>query len=130
MPLNETLGIPEFQPLTPSGTRKTAPRWERIHDLPMDLTIELGTSRIPLSDLAHLDAGHTIVLDQLVGEPVNCRLNGVLVARGEIGVQGDQYTVQIQEVLTNAPTGEASGWGDRTASEDPLHPSAESEGSP
>jgi len=95
-------GVPEFQPVSSNPPKGPVSQWERIYDLPMDLTIELGSTHLRLSALAQLNAGHTIVLDQLVGEPVNCRLNGVLVARGEIGVQGDQYTVQIQEVLTQA----------------------------
>ena len=104
-------GTPEFQSIGPNPPQGPVSQWERIYDLPMDLTIELGSTHLRLSALAQLNAGHTIVLDQLVGEPVNCRLNGVLVARGEIGVQGDQYTVQIQEVLTQARPQEGH-WND------------------
>jgi flagellar motor switch protein FliN/FliY len=120
MALNSPPQSPEFQPVDPQPPTGTVFHWERIHDLPMDLTVELGSTQIPLQAIAQLAPGHTIVLDQLVGEWVDCRLNGVLVARAEIGVQGDQYTIQIQEVLTQGTTAVPAPRGTAAPSEEGI----------
>lgn len=97
------MATPAFTPLTEHPPGNEPAQWTRIQDVPLTMTIELGHTTLNLQALAQLGPGHTIVLDQFVGEPVVCRLNGVLVARGEIGVQGDRYTVQIREVITERP---------------------------
>jgi flagellar motor switch protein FliN/FliY len=65
---------------------------ELIMDIPIDVQIVLGSSRIPVKGLMNLKEGTTITLDKKIGEPVDITVNGRLIARGEITMLEDDDT--------------------------------------
>ncbi len=76
---------------------------EMIMDIPIDVQIVLGTSRMLVSGLMSLEEGATIALDRKIGEPVEIMVNGRRIARGEITVLEDDDTrfgVKLIEVLS------------------------------
>jgi flagellar motor switch protein FliN/FliY len=74
-----------------------------IMDIPIDVQIVLGTSRMQVSGLMNLNEGATIALDKKIGEPVEIMVNGRRIARGEITVLENDETrfgVRLIEVMS------------------------------
>ncbi|MBB4064107.1 flagellar motor switch protein FliN [Gellertiella hungarica] len=74
-----------------------------IMDIPIDVQIVLGTSRMQVSGLMNLNEGATIALDKKIGEPVDIMVNGRRIARGEITVMENDDTrfgVRLIEVMS------------------------------
>lgn len=85
----------------PPGSALTA-NHELIMDIPIDVQIVLGTSRMQVSSLMGLEEGAIIGLDKRIGEPVDIMVNGRRIARGEITImEGDdtRFGVKLLEVL-------------------------------
>lgn len=71
-----------------------------LHDLPLEVTVELGRIRLNIADLAaRLGPGSVIVLDKLTGEPLDVRVNSRLVARAEAVAVGDRCGIRIIEIV-------------------------------
>ncbi|QPB20265.1 flagellar motor switch protein FliN [Rhizobium sp. 007] len=77
--------------------------FELIMDIPIDVQIMLGSSRMQVSGLMNLNEGATIALDKKIGEPVEIMVNGRKIARGEITVlenDDTRFGVKLIEVLS------------------------------
>jgi flagellar motor switch protein FliN/FliY len=77
--------------------------FELIMDIPIDVQIMLGSSRMQVSGLMNLNEGATIALDKRIGEPVEIMVNGRKIARGEITVlenDDTRFGVKLIEVLS------------------------------
>ncbi|HBF30407.1 flagellar motor switch protein FliN [Rhizobium sp.] len=75
-----------------------------IMDIPIDVQIVLGTSRMPVSGLMNLEEGAIIALDKKIGEPVEIMVNGRRIGRGEITVlenDDTRFGVKLIEVMTS-----------------------------
>ncbi|MBX4929896.1 flagellar motor switch protein FliN [Rhizobium binae] len=86
----------------PLGSALTS-NFELIMDIPIDVQIVLGTSRMQVSGLMNLNEGATIALDKKIGEPVEIMVNGRRIARGEITVLDNDDTrfgVKLIEVMS------------------------------
>lgn len=75
---------------------------DMLLDLPVTLTVELGSCQLPMRDVLALAAGSVVQLDKPAGTPVELRANRKLVARGEVVVVEDHLGIRITE-LANAP---------------------------
>ncbi len=91
------------------GSRRQAPgsalnsNLDLIMDIPIDVQIVLGTSRMQVSGLMNLNEGATIALDKKIGEPVDIMVNGRRIARGEITVlenDDTRFGVRLIEVMS------------------------------
>lgn len=85
----------------PAGMDPAA-RMEMIMDIPIDVQIVLGTSRMPVSALMNLSEGSTIALARKIGEPVEITVNGRIIGHGEITVlDGDdsRFGVRLIDVV-------------------------------
>ncbi len=74
-----------------------------IMDIPINLEVVLGTSRMQVSGLMNLEEGATIALDKKIGEPVEITVNGRRIAKGEITVlehDDTRFGVKLTEVLS------------------------------
>ena len=79
----------------PTGSVETL-----LHDVPLELTVELGRVTLTLRELAgRLGPGSVITLSKLTGEKLDIRVNQHLVARGEAVAVGDRYGVRIVEIV-------------------------------
>lgn len=70
-----------------------------IRDVELDVSIELGRTRMYLEDVLRLRRGAVVTLDKLAGDPVDVFVNGRLVARGEVLVLNDNFCVRVAELV-------------------------------
>jgi flagellar motor switch protein FliN/FliY len=71
-----------------------------ILDIPVQLTVELGRTRIPIRHILQLAQGSVIELDALAGEPMDVLVNGCLIAQGEVVVVNEKFGVRLTDVAT------------------------------
>jgi len=69
-----------------------------LMDVPVRVTVEVGRTRIPLSELVELAPGSLVVLDREAHEPADILVNGKIVARGEVVTMDGNYGVRITSV--------------------------------
>ena len=85
-----------------SQTRTASPRrLQRIAGVEMDLTVEVGRTRMTVRDVLDLEPGRIIELDRSAGAPADVKLNGRLIAHGEIVVVDQDYAVRITRIIEN-----------------------------
>ena len=88
-----------FQRLTGTGA-DARNDIDLILDIPVQLTVELGRTRIPIKHILQLAQGSVIELDALAGEPMDVLVNGCLIAQGEVVVVNDKFGVRLTDVTT------------------------------
>ncbi|SOZ39911.1 flagellar motor switch protein FliN [Cupriavidus neocaledonicus] len=89
-----------FPPLAkeaPSGFRNDI---EMILDIPVQLTVELGRTKVPIKNLLQLAQGSVVELDGLAGEPMDVLVNGYLIAQGEVVVVNDKFGIRLTDIIT------------------------------
>jgi len=72
---------------------------EALLDIPLNVRIELGRTKMRLEDVLALGKGSVVPLDQLAGEPLDIYVNDKLVAKGEVLVLHDNFCVRVTEVV-------------------------------
>jgi flagellar motor switch protein FliN/FliY len=73
---------------------------EFILDIPLNLSAELGRSKLLINDLLQLGQGSVIELDKLAGEPLEILVNGKIVARGEAVVVNEKFGVRLTDIIS------------------------------
>lgn len=73
---------------------------ELILDIPVQMTVELGRTRISIRNLLQLAHGSVVELDGLAGEPMDVLINGTLIAQGEVVVVNDKFGIRLTDVIT------------------------------
>jgi len=89
-----------FPPLAkeaPSGFHNDI---EMILDIPVQLTVELGRTKVPIKNLLQLAQGSVVELDGLAGEPMDVLVNGYLIAQGEVVVVNDKFGIRLTDIIT------------------------------
>lgn len=71
-----------------------------ILDIPVQLTVELGRTRIPIKHILQLAQGSVVELDALAGEPMDVLVNGYLIAQGEVVVVNEKYGIRLTDIVT------------------------------
>lgn len=90
-----------FQPLQPAPSAAGSPvDVERILDVPVQLTAELGRTRITIKSLLQLSQGSVVELDGLAGQPLDVLINGYLIAQGEVVVVNEKYGIRLTDIVT------------------------------
>jgi flagellar motor switch protein FliN/FliY len=77
-------------------------RLELLLDVPLDVSVELGRSRVSIQDLLALGPGAVVELDKIAGEPLDILVNDRLVARGEAVVVNDKFGVRITDIVSQS----------------------------
>ena len=75
------------------------PNLDRVLDVPVSLTIELGGCQLAMRKVLQLSIGSVVQLDKAADAPVELSINGKLIARGEVVIIEDRYGVKITEVV-------------------------------
>ena len=75
-------------------------RLEMLLDVPLDISVELGRSRMSIQELLNLGPGAVVELDKVAGEPLDILVNQRLVARGEAVVVNDKFGVRITDIVS------------------------------
>lgn len=73
---------------------------DMIQDIPVNLTVELGRTKIAIRSLLQLAQGSVIELDGLAGEPMDVLVNGCLIAQGEVVVVNDRFGIRLTDIIT------------------------------
>lgn len=79
----------------PSGTANI----NFLLDVPLDVAVELGRTKIAVKDMLQLGPGSVIELDKLIGEPVDLLVNEKLIAKGEVVVFDENFGVRITDIM-------------------------------
>jgi flagellar motor switch protein FliN len=77
-------------------------RLELLLDVPLELSVELGRTRMSIQELLALGPGSVIELDKVAGEPLDILINDRLVARGEAVVVNDKFGIRITDIVSPA----------------------------
>lgn len=73
---------------------------EMIMDIPVQLTVELGRTKLTIRNILQLGQGSVVELDGLAGEPMDIFVNGYLIAQGEVVVVDDKYGIRVTDIIT------------------------------
>jgi len=105
-------GVDAGGPLTPDapsfsgggggGFNSDAPIQDinRVLDIPVQLSVELGRTKVPIKHILQLGQGSVVELDALAGEPMDVLVNGYLIAQGEVVVVNDKFGIRLTDVVT------------------------------
>jgi flagellar motor switch protein FliN/FliY len=89
-----------FPRLAASQPSEGAQDLDLILDIPVNLTVELGRTRIPIKHILQLAQGSVIELDALAGEPMDVLVNGCLIAQGEVVVVNEKFGIRLTDIVT------------------------------
>jgi len=90
-----------FQQFDNAGARPaTRNDIDLILDIPVQLTVELGRTKLPIRNLLQLAQGSVVELDGLAGEPMDVLVNGCLIAQGEVVVVNEKFGIRLTDVIT------------------------------
>lgn len=95
----ETIEQKRFDNDEPAAEQREA-SLDMILDIPVNLSMELGRSRLSIRDLLQLTQGSVVKLDRPAGEPLDVLANGCLVARGEVVVVNERFGMRITDIVS------------------------------
>jgi flagellar motor switch protein FliN len=73
-----------------------------LYDIPLQISVEVGRSKILLRDLLKMGEGYVIELDKLAGEPLDLYVNSKLIAKGEAVMVGDKFGIRLTDVVSTS----------------------------
>ncbi len=73
---------------------------DMILDIPVQLSVELGRTKITIKNLLQLAHGSVVELDAMAGEPMDVLVNGTLIAQGEVVVVNDKFGIRLTDIIT------------------------------
>jgi flagellar motor switch protein FliN/FliY len=80
------------------GGRTTSPNYKMLSDIPLRLSVEVGSTSLRLSELLDLAEGSVVELDRQANELLDILVNGTLVAKGEVVTVNGRYGIRVVEV--------------------------------
>ena len=73
---------------------------ETILDIPVNISMEVGRTKISIRNLLQLNQGSVVELDRVAGEPLDVLINGTLIAHGEVVVVNDKFGIRLTDVIS------------------------------
>jgi flagellar motor switch protein FliN/FliY len=94
----------EFDNLTAdSGTlRAGGENLDMVLEIPVTISLEVGHTQIPIRNLLQLNQGSVVELDRLAGEPLDVKVNGTLIAHGEVVVVNEKFGIRLTDIISPA----------------------------
>ena len=89
-----------FQNFSPTTASTAGNDINMILDIPVQLTVELGRTRIPIKHILQLAQGSVVELEAMAGEPMDVLVNGYLIAQGEVVVVNDKFGIRLTDIVT------------------------------
>jgi flagellar motor switch protein FliN len=96
----ESVAPAEFTKFSPAPVSAAGNDLNMILDIPVQLTVELGRTRIPIKHILQLAQGSVVELETLAGEPMDVLVNGFLIAQGEVVVVNDKFGIRLTDIVT------------------------------
>ena len=91
-----------FEELGDGSKPRSLNDYDMILDIPVQITVELGRTKITIRNLLQLAHGSVVELDGLAGEPMDVLVNGTLIAQGEVVVVNDKFGIRLTDIITPA----------------------------
>ena len=89
-----------FTKFSSSATPAAGNDINMILDIPVQLTVELGRTRIPIKHILQLAQGSVVEIEAMAGEPMDVLVNGYLIAQGEVVVVNDKFGIRLTDIVT------------------------------
>ena len=89
---------PDVAGLSPEAAKNL----ELVMDIPIQLTVELGRTKLTIKNLLQLAHGSVVELDAMAGEPLDVLVNGTLIAQGEVVVVNEKFGIRLTDIITPA----------------------------
>ncbi|MDR2636788.1 MAG: flagellar motor switch protein FliN [Zoogloeaceae bacterium] len=89
-----------FPSFSDPGSESMMNELDIILDIPVQLTVELGRTKITIKNLLQLAHGSVVELDAMAGEPMDVLINGTLIAQGEVVVVNDKFGIRLTDIIT------------------------------
>ena len=96
----ESVAPAAFASFSPGPVNAAGNDINMILDIPVQLTVELGRTRIPIKHILQLAQGSVVELEALAGEPMDVLVNGYLIAQGEVVVVKDKFGIRLTDIVT------------------------------
>src|SRR5918996_3169274 len=98
----------EYAPLdaVPAAVSEGAADLGRLQDVPVELAVEIGRTRMTIGETLGLRPGSIVALNRLAGEPVDLLVNGKPIARGEVVAIDEEFGLRVTEVVASDPAPE------------------------
>jgi flagellar motor switch protein FliN len=77
-----------------------SPNLDVILDIPVTISMEVGNTEITIRNLLQLNQGSVVELDRLAGEPLDVKVNGTLIAHGEVVVVNEKFGIRLTDVIS------------------------------
>ena len=91
----------EFETLSAEPSSPVADgNLDTILDIPVTLSMEIGRTKISIRNLLQLNQGSVVELDRVAGEPLDVKVNGTLVAQGEVVVVNEKFGIRLTDVIS------------------------------
>ena len=98
--MHDEIEFPPLEPSTPAGAEGADLR--RLYDVPVELAVELGRTRMTIGETLELRPGSVVSLNRLAGEPVDLLVNGKPIARGEVVVIDEEFGLRLTDVVAGS----------------------------
>ena len=99
-PAADQISPASFQNFAPTGATGAGNDINMILDIPVQLTVELGRTRIPIKHILQLAQGSVVELEAMAGEPMDVLVNGYLIAQGEVVVVNEKFGIRLTDIVT------------------------------
>ena len=99
-PLDDLMAQADAAPSSMPIAGADNPNLDVILDIPVTLTMEVGSTQINIRNLLQLNQGSVIELDRLAGEPLDVLVNGTLIAHGEVVVVNEKFGIRLTDVIS------------------------------
>jgi flagellar motor switch protein FliN/FliY len=86
-----------------SAPATASPNLDLVLDVPVKLTVELGSCLLPMRDVLQLGVGSVVQLDKAADDPVHLSVNRKVVARGEVVIVENRFGIKITELMSSPP---------------------------
>ena len=96
----ESVAPASFANFQPASVPAAGNDINMILDIPVQLTVELGRTRIPIKHILQLAQGSVVELEAMAGEPMDVLVNGYLIAQGEVVVVNDKFGIRLTDIVT------------------------------
>jgi flagellar motor switch protein FliN/FliY len=96
----EEFNAPTIKPGESFETGGDTPNLDVILDIPVTISMEVGNTDITIRNLLQLNQGSVVELDRLAGEPLDVKVNGTLIAHGEVVVVNEKFGIRLTDVIS------------------------------
>lgn len=98
----ESSGKAGFDEITDDSKPGSDVNLDVVLDIPVNLSMEIGRTKISIRNLLQLNQGSVVELERLAGEPMDVLVNGTLIARGEVVVVNEKFGIRLTDIISPA----------------------------